>query len=186
LLVEPLCIPDVKRIVPVRHSDQRGYFSEVFRESWFRQTVADVHFVQENQSMSVREGTVRGLHFQIDPMAQGKLVSCITGSLLDVAVDIRHGSPTFGKSVQSMLSAANGHTLWIPAGFAHGFCTLEPDTLIFYKVTSYYSADHDRGILWNDPVVGIEWPFAIVGEVTVSEKDTVQPKLAEIPDYFRI
>ncbi len=175
-------IPEVKKIVPKRFGDNRGYFSEVFKDAWFRENIADVTFVQDNESLSAETGTIRGLHFQTNPFAQGKLVRCIGGALLDVAVDIRHGSPTFGKWVSSVLSAENGEQLWVPAGFAHAFATLEPNTVISYKVTAPYSAENDRGVLWNDPAIGIEWP---VEEPVLSEKDKVQPLLADLPEYFQ-
>lgn len=180
---EKLAIPDVVKIVPARIGDSRGYFSEVFKDRWFRDNVADVGFVQDNQSLSASAGTVRGLHFQLDPFAQGKLVRCIAGALFDVAVDIRVGSPTHGKWVAAELSAENGEQLWVPPGFAHGFATLLPGTIIHYKVTAPYSAAHDRGLLWNDPEIGIEWPLFEHG-VAMSDKDKAQPKLADLPPSF--
>jgi dTDP-4-dehydrorhamnose 3,5-epimerase len=126
---------------------------------------------------------VRGLHFQLPPKAQGKLVSCTVGALLDVAVDIRQGSLTYGQYVSAELTAENGEQLWVPAGFAHGFCTLVPDTIISYKVTDYYSPEHDRGLLWNDPAIGIDWPVS--GESAIlSDKDKRQPVLADLPASF--
>jgi dTDP-4-dehydrorhamnose 3,5-epimerase len=180
--VEALAIADVKRLKPKRFGDERGYFSELFKADWFRETVADVSFVQDNESLSKQMGTIRGLHFQLDPFAQGKLVRCTQGALLDVAVDIRNGSPTFGHWVSLELSAENGEQLWIPAGFAHGFMTLAPDTVINYKVTARYSAEHDRGLKWNDPAIGILWPE--MDGFLLSEKDTRQPLLSELPACF--
>ncbi len=139
-------------------------------------------FVQDNESLSAEVGTVRGLHFQLDPFAQGKLVRCIRGALWDVAVDIRHGSPTFGQWVGRELSAENGLQFWVPAGMAHGFITTAPDTIISYKVTAPYSAENDRGLCWNDPDIGISWPQ--MDEFILSEKDKKQPLLADLPDYF--
>ena len=133
--------------------------------------------------MSAAVGTVRGLHFQTAPFAQGKLVRCAAGALLDVAVDIRHGSPTYGHWVSVELSASNGRQLWVPPGFAHGFCTLTPATVISYKVTAFYSAEHDTGLAWNDPAVAVEWPDLAEPD-TLSAKDRVQPKLAELPAHF--
>lgn len=182
--VRSLAIPDVRLFVPRRIGDERGYFAEVFRADVFAQHVCAPEFVQDNESMSARAGTVRGLHFQSEPAAQGKLVRCTAGALFDVAVDIRKGSATYGQWVGEELSAANGRQLWIPAGFAHGFCTLVPDTVIAYKVTSYYSAEHDKGLAWNDPAVGIDWP-AVADPETLSAKDRIQPLLADLPDYFR-
>ncbi|AXV14658.1 dTDP-4-dehydrorhamnose 3,5-epimerase [Neorhizobium sp. SOG26] len=177
-------VPDVTLIEPRRFGDARGYFSETFRRDLFVRNVADVQFVQDNRSMSAAVGTVRGLHFQLEPKAQGKLVSCTAGALLDVAVDIRTGSPTYGKFVAEELSAENGRQLWVPPGFAHGFCTLLPNTEISYKVTDYYSAEHDRGLLWNDPALGIDWPVA-AEKTVLSDKDKNQPKLADLGEVFR-
>jgi dTDP-4-dehydrorhamnose 3,5-epimerase len=170
-------------ITPVRRGDARGYFAETFRADLFAGAVGDVAFVQENESLSAKVGTVRGLHFQSDPFAQGKLVRCVAGALLDVAVDIRVGSPSYGRWVAVELSAQNGSQLWIPPGFAHGFCTLEPDTVLAYKVTAYYSHEHDKGLAWDDPAIGISWPGAADAE-TLSAKDRVQPTLAELDAYF--
>lgn len=178
-----LAIEDVVRITPQRFGDDRGYFSEVFKDRWFRETIADVGFVQDNQSLSAAPGTVRGLHFQLDPFAQGKLVRCIAGAIFDVAVDIRSGSQTYGKWVAAELSADNGDQLWIPAGFAHGFATLVPDTIIHYKVTAPYSAENDRGLLWNDPALAIAWPIA-EQDAILSDKDRRQPPLADLPPAF--
>lgn len=179
---EALEIPDVKLIKPKRFGDARGYFSEVFKDAWFRQNIADVGFVQDNESLSATVGTVRGLHFQLEPFAQGKLVRCTRGALLDVAVDIRTGSPHYGRWVSAELSSENGHQLWVPAGFAHGFMTLAPDTVISYKVTAVYSAEHDRGVKWDDPAIGITWPET--AEHILSEKDARQPLLSELPVCF--
>jgi dTDP-4-dehydrorhamnose 3,5-epimerase len=181
--MERLSIPEILKIIPGRFGDERGYFSEVFKDSWFRDNVADVGFVQDNQSMSATRGTVRGLHFQLEPLAQGKLVRCIRGAIFDVAVDIRTGSPTYGKWVGAELSDTNGEQLWIPPGFAHGFATLEPETVIQYKVTAPYSAAHDRGLLWCDPSIGIPWSVD-EGAAILSDKDKVQPLLADLPISF--
>ena len=179
---ESLNIVDVKRVRPKKFGDSRGYFSEVYKAGWFQENVANVTFVQDNESLSQQVGTVRGLHFQSEPFAQGKLVRCIRGSLLDVAVDIRRNSPTFGEWVSAVLSAENGDQLWVPVGFAHGFITLSPDTVISYKVTSVYSAEHDRGVRWDDPAIGIEWPT--MDQYLLSDKDKTQPYLADLPSYF--
>jgi dTDP-4-dehydrorhamnose 3,5-epimerase len=170
-------------IEPRRHGDARGYFAETFRADLFAEAVGQVDFVQENESLSAKVGTVRGLHFQTEPFAQGKLVRCVAGALLDVAVDIRAGSPSYGRWIAAELSAENGCQLWVPPGFAHGFCTLEADTVLTYKVTSYYSHEHDKGLAWDDPAIGIAWP-ALADPETLSAKDRVQPKLAELPAYF--
>lgn len=181
--LERLAIADIVKIVPTRHGDDRGYFSEIFRDAWFREHVADVAFVQDNQSLSVEKGTLRGLHFQTAPFAQGKLVHCIRGAIFDVAVDIRKGSPTFGQWAGAELTGWNGVQLWIPAGFAHGFLTLEPATIVQYKVTAPYSAQHDRGLLWNDPEINIAWPVED-GNVVLSQKDRTQPPLAKLLTSF--
>ena len=170
-------------VEPKRIGDARGWFSETFRADRFRHDAAPVDFVQHNQSMSAAKGTVRGLHFQLEPMAQGKLVRCMRGGILDVAVDLRRSSPTFGRHVSAELTADNGHQLWVPAGFAHGFVTLTEDTEVFYLVTSYYSHPHDRGLLWNDPALGIDWGIG-EAEAQLSDKDRRQPKLSELQDIF--
>jgi dTDP-4-dehydrorhamnose 3,5-epimerase len=142
-----------------------------------------VSFVQDNQSYSATPGTLRGLHFQTPPRAQGKLVRCLAGAVFDVAVDLRHGSPTFGQWAGVELTAARLNALWVPAGFAHGFCTLVPDSVITYKVTDYYSPADDRGLAWDDPALGITWPDCADPE-TLSAKDRVQPRLADLPPVF--
>lgn len=182
--IERLPLAGLVRITPTRLGDSRGYFSEMFKAGWFRENVADVEFVQENESLSAAVGTVRGLHFQLDPFAQGKLVRCIAGKIFDVAVDIRVGSPTYGKWYGTELSMANSEQLWIPAGFAHGFATLVPDCVISYKVTAPYSAASDRGLLWSDPEIGIEWPLPPEGAI-LSNKDKMQPTLADLPPSFQ-
>ena len=177
-------IPGLIAVTPRRHGDERGYFAETFRLDAFRAAAGDITFVQDNESLSARVGTVRGLHFQTGDFAQGKLVRCTAGALLDVAVDLRAGSPSFGRWAAIELTPENGRQLWIPAGFAHGFCTLKPDTVINYKVTAYYSAEHDKGLAWNDPAIGIEWP-SVADPETLSAKDRAQPRLADLPEYFR-
>lgn len=172
-------------IIPRKLGDERGYFAEVFREDKFSEAVGKVGFIQENESLSARVGTVRGLHFQTHPMAQGKLVRCTAGAILDVAVDIRHDSPTFGQWIAVELSPEKCNQLWVPVGFAHGFCTLRPDSIVAYKVTNYYSPENDKGVLWNDPAIGIVWPDVADVE-TLSGKDRVQPLLADLPRYFSL
>ena len=181
--LERLSIPDVVLLKPTRFGDMRGYFMETFRLEWFQRSIGNFVFVQENRSFSAEVGTVRGLHFQLEPRAQGKLVSCTAGALLDVAVDIRVTSPTYGQYVSAELTADNAHQLWVPPGFAHGFCTLKPDTVISYKVTDYYAPDCDRGLLWNDPALNIDWPIAD-GDAVLSHKDKKQPLLAELETNF--
>jgi dTDP-4-dehydrorhamnose 3,5-epimerase len=177
-------IPDVKLIFPKRFSDARGCFVETWSERRFRQEIADMTFVQDNESFSAKIGTLRGLHFQKPPYAQGKLVRVLKGSILDVAVDIRRGSPTYGHNVAITLDAAEGMQLWVPPGFLHGFCTLEDETVVSYKVTSYYSPNHDAGVLWNDQDLGINWPVP-VDSVVLSDKDQRHPCLRELPDFFK-
>jgi dTDP-4-dehydrorhamnose 3,5-epimerase len=183
MLFERMTIPDVVLITPKKFGDARGFFMETFRQNLFDAHVGPFEFVQENRSFSAEEGTVRGLHFQLDPKAQGKLISCTAGALLDVAVDIRKGSPTYAQFVTVELSEQNSFQLWVPPGFAHGFCTLKPDTVISYKVTEYYSAEHDRGLLWNDPAIGIDWPVTS-DRAILSEKDQKQPILANLQSNF--
>ncbi|MCA3288463.1 MAG: dTDP-4-dehydrorhamnose 3,5-epimerase [Roseomonas sp.] len=179
--IQRFAIADVLPIEPARFGDDRGFFSEV----WSRRTLAahgiDRDFVQDNHSLSRQKGVVRGLHFQRPPAAQGKLVRVVSGSILDIAVDIREGSPSFGQHVACELSAANWQQLWIPAGFAHGFVTLEEDTEVLYKVDAYYDRETDAGIAWNDPALGIEWP---VRHPILSDKDRQAPRLADISPPF--
>ncbi len=182
--VIPTEIPEVKEIRPVRHHDERGFFSEIFRESVLRENGIAVSFVQENHSLSMDRFVVRGLHFQIPPASQAKLVRVAVGSIFDVAVDIRTGSPTYGRHVAVILSAAQGNQLFVPEGFAHGFCTLEPDTEVVYKVNRYYSRAHDFGLAWDDRDLAIDWPVPR-DQALLSEKDRRQPSLAELPAHFR-
>jgi dTDP-4-dehydrorhamnose 3,5-epimerase len=177
-------IADVKLLKPVRHIDSRGFFSEVFRESVLRERGIDTHFVQDNHSLSASKGVIRGLHFQIPPFAQAKLLRVTAGSIFDVAVDIRWGSSSFGRHVAAVLSASDWNQIFIPEGFAHGYCTLEPDTEVIYKVSAYYSPAHDRGLLWNDPALCIAWPIS-ADEALMSEKDRIHPMLSHLPRYFR-
>ena len=178
MIFEHCHISDVVKITPRRHADARGYFSELFRQDLFESHVGNVTFVQHNQSMSRPAGTVRGLHYQIAPAAQGKLVRCAHGAILDVAVDIRRSSPTFGQHVAVELSSDTGTQLWIPEGFAHAFCTLTPDAEVWYAVTHVYSPEHERGLLWNDPDLAIAWPVAAEA-ATVGPRDQVQPRFKD-------
>jgi dTDP-4-dehydrorhamnose 3,5-epimerase len=175
--------PGVKLIVPKRFGDARGYFSETWSDRLFREEVANVTFVQDNQSMSAKKGTLRGLHFQKPPSVQGKLVRVMRGSILDIAVDIRKGSPAFGRHVAVKLDAVAGAQFWIPPGFLHGFCTLEDETEVFYKTTAYYSPSDDAGVLWNDSDLAINWPVD-AASVVLSEKDQRLPRLRDLPDFF--
>ena len=182
-LVESTAIPDVKIIAPRKHGDHRGFFSETYNARSFAEAGVAVSFVQDNHSLSAAVGTLRGLHFQSAPFAQDKLVRVTRGAIYDVAVDIRRGSPTFGQHVGVVLSAENWCQLLLPIGFAHGFCTLEPDTEVLYKVTNYYSAAHDHGLAWDDPALGVVWPVAPEAAV-LSDKDRKHPRLADLPAYF--
>ena len=181
--VTPLALPEVLLITPRRHGDARGWFSETWSRKAMLEAGVDADFVQDNQAFSARRGTLRGLHFQMAPHAQAKLVRVLRGAIYDVAVDIRQGSPTYGQHVKAVLSGGNWAQLWVPTGFAHGFCTLEPDTEFLYKVTGYYAPECDRGLAWDDPELAIDWPMA-PGAAILSEKDRRHPKLAELPHYF--
>lgn len=177
-------IPDVKVITPRRFSDERGFFSETWNSSVLKEEAGiDALFVQDNHSLSRPVGTVRGLHFQSAPFAQDKLVRVTRGRIIDVAVDLRRSSDSYGRHVAVELSADNWRQLWIPAGFAHGFCTLEPDTEVQYKVTAPYSAAHDHGVLWNDPDLAIAWPVA-AKDAVLSEKDAAQPRFRDLGPWF--
>ena len=177
-------LPEVKIIIPRVHHDERGSFSETYN----RQTLRDVagieaEFVQDNRSRSGPAGVLRGLHFQVEPYTQGKLVLVLSGSILDVAVDLRVGSPTYGQHAATILSAENAAQMWIPVGFAHGFCTLQPHTEVFYKVTAPYNVACDRGLAWNDPALKIDWP-RFEGSILLSARDRGHPTLVELPSYF--
>jgi dTDP-4-dehydrorhamnose 3,5-epimerase len=180
--ITPTAIPDVCLIEPVRIYDGRGCFSEVYKHAALAAAGLDLNFVQENYSISVKTGTIRGLHFQSHPFAQDKLVRVARGRIFDVAVDIRRSSSTFGRHVAAELSAENWRQLLIPGGFAHGFCTLEPNTEVIYMVTSSYSAAHDLGVMWNDPDIGIAWPSN--DPPVLSDKDKANPRLRDLPTYF--
>ena len=181
--VVSLDIPDVKIIRPKKFGDHRGFFSETYTKKTFEAAGLQYDFVQDNHSLSAEVGTIRGLHFQLPPFAQDKLVRVVRGAILDVAVDIRKGSPTFGRHVSAVISAAEWNQILVPIGFAHGFCTLEPDTEVIYKVTNYYSPEHDRGLLWNDPELGIDWPVA-ADKAHLSDKDHKHPTFAQLGDWF--
>ena len=175
--VERLAIPDVMLITPKKFADERGFFTETFRDDVLAKHGVDARFVQDNHVYSARPGVLRGLHFQLSPHAQGKLVRCTRGAIWDVAVDIRAGSPTFGQHVASEISAANGRQIWVPPGFAHGYVSLEPDCEVLYKVTQYYNAASEGGIAWNDPDLGIDWRLAPENMI-LSPKDAILPRLS--------
>jgi dTDP-4-dehydrorhamnose 3,5-epimerase len=168
--VEPTALPGVFLLRPRRFPDARGYFVETYNQRALKEAGIDVEFVQDNLSFSLRRGTIRGLHFQLPPETQAKLVRVLHGAIFDVAVDLRTNSPTFGKWLSTNLSAQGGEQLFIPRGFGHGFCTLEPDTQVAYKVDAYYAAGCDSGIAWNDPTLDIDWPVA-PDEAILSERD---------------
>lgn len=181
--VEGLAIPDVKLLTPRVFRDERGYFSETWNEQALARAGIAARFVQDNHAYSAAKGTVRALHFQRPPMAQDKLVRVVRGAVLDVAVDLRRASPTFGRHVSAVLSAENWRQIWVPKGFAHGYVTLEPDCEVIYKVTEYYSPAHDAGILWDDPALGIAWGVARDTAV-LSEKDRKLPLLKDLDPVY--
>ena len=175
--IESLAIPDVKLLTPRIFRDARGFFSETWNEKALQTAGIEARFVQDNHALSVPKGTVRALHFQKAPMAQDKLVRAVRGSVLDVALDLRRSSPTYGQHVSAVLSAENWAQIWVPKGFAHGYVTLEPDTEVIYKVTEYYSPVHDSGLQWDDPALGIDWGFTRA-DAALSEKDAKLPPLS--------
>lgn len=179
LSIESSALFDVKIVETGIFSDQRGYFTEIYNQQAFIAGGIAETFVQDNMSLSIHAGTIRGLHYQLPPFAQAKLVRVGRGRILDVAVDLRHSSSTFGRHVAIELSATNRRQLFIPVGFAHGFCTLEPNTEVYYKVSAPYSQTHDRGLAWDDPTLGIAWPVAAESAI-LSNKDTQHPRLASL------
>jgi dTDP-4-dehydrorhamnose 3,5-epimerase len=181
--IRTLQIPGPVVIVPRKFADGRGFLSETHNEAEFCAKVANVRFVQDNHSYSEHPGTIRGIHFQVPPHAQGKLVRVVRGAIFDVALDLRTASPTFGRHAATELSAADWNQVWIPAGFGHGFCTLEPHTEVIYKVTAFYHPESERGIAWNDPGLAIGWPLG-GHEPRLSDQDRQHPRLAEAPGYF--
>ena len=181
--VKALEIPDIKMIRTRKFEDERGFFSETYNKRAFADAGIAFDFVQDNQSRSAAVGTIRGLHYQGVPFAQDKLVRVVKGRILDVAVDIRRTSPTFGKWVAAEISSAMWNQILIPIGFAHAICTLEPDTELIYKVTNYYSAKHDFGIRWDDPDLNIRWPIPH-DHVVLSEKDRQQPLFRDVVTWF--
>lgn len=182
-MFQRLAIPEVFTYTPKRHGDDRGYFAETFNRAVLEPMTGPLDWVQDNHSLSAK-GVLRGLHFQIPPFAQDKLVRCVRGVVFDVAVDIRHGSPTFRQHVSAQLSAENGVQLFVPKGFAHGFLTLEPDTEVIYKVSNFYSAISDRSVRWDDPELDIKWGL-LSEQITLSPKDAAAPMLADTPAFFR-
>ena len=179
-IFKKLKIPEVILIEPKIFEDERGFFMEVYKYSEFSRFGVNKQFVQDNHSKS-KKGVLRGLHYQKNPKAQAKLVRCIKGKIFDVAVDIRRGSPTYGKWIGVILSAENKKLLFIPTGFAHGFCALSDKTEVVYKTSEEYSVIHERGIIWNDPEINIKWP---IKNPIISEKDSKNPPLKEADNNF--
>lgn len=180
--VESLAIPDVKRIVPARFDDPRGFFSETFHAGRLAEHGIPGLFVQDNHSLSRAAGVIRGLHCQVAPHPQGKLVRCVRGAIWDVAVDIRPASPSYGRYVSALLSAENWAQLWIPPGFLHGFQTLEPNSEVLYKVTAPYDPATERGVRWNDPTLALPWKLA--DAPLLSGKDRDLPDFTAAADWF--
>ncbi|MEH2536419.1 dTDP-4-dehydrorhamnose 3,5-epimerase [Bradyrhizobium sp. AZCC 1577] len=181
--IATLEVPDVKLLGLRRHADKRGFFSETYNSAALREAGVMTNFVQDNYSFSLARGTVRGLHFQLPPAAQAKLVMVFAGRILDVVVDCRRGSPTYGRHVAVELSRDSWSQLYVPEGFAHGFCTLEPDTSVLYKVSAPYAPKLDSGVLWNDPDLGIKWPVEADAAV-ITEKDLALPRFRDLADPF--
>lgn len=181
--VRATAIPEVKILRPKRFGDPRGFFSEVYNRRVFAAAGIDLDFVQDNHTLSGPRGTLRGLHFQKPPATQAKLVWVVRGKIADVAVDLRHGSPSYGRHVMVELDAGSGEQIFCPHGFAHGFLTLEPDTEVIYKVDSYYTPELHAGVCWDDPDLGIPWPLP-TDKLVLSDKDRVQPRVAELPAIF--
>ena len=169
-------------IKPTRYKDERGVFAETFSRLKYKELGIDVEFIQDNHSISWKVGTLRGMHFQVPPHAQGKLVRCGNGAIFDVAVDIRKGSPTFGHWEGYELTAENGHQLYVPIGFAHGFLTLKPGSEIVYKCTDYYAPKAEGSIRWDDPAIGIEWPLS--QRPIINDKDAIAPLLNNFKTPF--
>ena len=181
--VESLAIPEVKLLTPARFGDPRGFFSETWHQTRFADAGVSGPFVQDNHAVSAARGVLRGLHCQIGASAQGKLVRCTRGAIFDVAIDVRRGSPTFGKWVGAELSAENWVQIWVPVGFLHAYCTLTEHTEVIYKVTAPYDKPAERGVIWNDPDIGIAWPVS-AEDVLLSEKDKVLPRLRDCDAWF--
>jgi len=176
-------IPEIKLITPRRFTDARGFFCETYHKRRFAEAGLAVEFVQDNVSVSRFRGVVRGLHYQVPPAGQAKLIWVVRGAIFDVAVDLRRSSTTFGQHVAMVLSAEEGRQLFVPEGFAHGFAVLEPDTEVHYKTSNYYSPQHERGVFWGDPALGIAWPIRSE-EAILSDKDARLPPLSQQPDLF--
>lgn len=178
-----LDIPDVKIVTPVKHGDERGFFSEIFSKPILHEAGIALDLIQENFALSAQRNTVRGLHFQTPPFAQDKLIQVLRGAIYDVAVDLRRNSPWYGQFVSAEISADSWNQILVPAGFAHGMCTLEPDTQVLYRVTAPYAPDCDGGIRWDDPDIAIPWPTS-AAEAVLSERDAQLPLLADFDTPF--
>ncbi|MBP0441373.1 dTDP-4-dehydrorhamnose 3,5-epimerase [Tianweitania sediminis] len=183
LTINKLAVSPVVELIPRQFGDHRGFFSETFNQGRLSEAGFPDTWVQDNQSLSRERFTLRGLHYQEPPFAQAKLVRVLQGSIFDVAVDIRRGSPTFGKWVSLIVSADAFNQILVPEGFAHGFLTLEPNTEVFYKVTAPYSSAHDRAIRWDDPALAIDWPLN-GNDPHLSDKDAAAPLLADVTLVF--
>jgi len=183
MLVEDTAIEGVKIITPKKHGDERGFFSEVYNLSTWEKAGLHYRFVQDNHSLSTNVGVIRGLHFQTEPAAQDKLVRVVRGRILDVAVDLRRSSPTFGRHVALELSADDWRQLLVQIGFAHGFCVLEPNTEVLYKVTNFYSGANDFGLAFDDPDLNIDWPVS-PADALLSDKDRRWPRLRDLSQTF--
>jgi dTDP-4-dehydrorhamnose 3,5-epimerase len=181
--IQATAIPDVKIITPARFGDHRGFFSEVYNRRALAEAGIDITFVQDNQSYSAERGTLRGLHFQRPPATQSKLLRVLRGAVIDVAVDCRVGSPTFGRHVMVELTAARGDQILCPKGFAHATLTMEPDSEITYKVDAYYAPEHDLGVRWDDPDLAIDWPIP-AEQLILSDKDRALPLFRDLPAVF--
>ena len=179
LEIQALALADVKVTRHQKFADTRGFFCETYNKRAFSDAGIEIEFVQDNQSFSKAAGTIRGLHLQAAPIAQAKLVRVLRGRIWDVAVDVRPSSPSFGKWVAAEISAEAGNQIYIPTGFAHGFCTLEPDTEVSYKVSNFYSREHEMTVRWNDPALRIAWPVK-EGEATLSDKDRAAPLFEDV------
>lgn len=183
VLVEAFAAPGLVALTPVKHQDTRGFLSETYSRHRFHRIGIDADFVQENHTFSAEKGTIRGLHFQAPPHQQGKLVRAVSGAVLDLVVDLRQGSPAFGQPIAMELSVDNWRQLYVPPGFAHGFCTLTPNSEVLYRMTQYYAADAERGLAFDDPELGIDWPVDPARAV-LSDKDRRYPRLRDLPAYF--
>jgi dTDP-4-dehydrorhamnose 3,5-epimerase len=181
--VEALRIPDVKLVTPVRFNDPRGFFSETWQQTRFAEAGIPGPFIQDNHAVSNGVGVLRGLHCQIGANAQGKLVRCVRGAIFDVAIDVRHGSSTYGQWVGAEISAENWTQIWVPVGFLHAYCTLTAETEVIYKVTGPWDRSAERGVIWNDPDIGIDWPVS-PDQVILSDKDRILPRLRDLPPLF--